>query len=210
MNIVAGALPISDEAPKGMPLHKPSLHRKEGSLQSNLSFRLMALGFRLRDRFHPPIRILGEAGIHAGMTIIDFGCGPGGFTLAAARLVGPKGLVYAVDLHPLAVASVRKAAQKSCFKNIRTILGESMMEIPGGTADMLLLYDVLHGLSETGSHLAEQHRVLKPKGVLSVMDHHLEEATLLSRVGADGRFRLIHRSRRTFEFQKVERTGVTA
>lgn len=179
-------------------------------MQSNLSFRLMSLEFRLRDRLRPPIRILGAAGVQAGMTIVDFGCGPGGFTLAAARLIGPKGLVYAIDHHPLAAASVRKLAKQAGFTNIRMFLGESLVDIPEGTADMSLLYDVLHDLPRPESHLMEQHRVLKPKGALSVMDHHLEEAALLAMVAQGGRFRPIRRNRWTFEFEKVERVGATA
>jgi len=176
-------------------------------LQSNLSFRLMSLEFRLRDRLRPPIRILGEAGVQAGMTIVDFGCGPGGFSLAAARLVGPEGLVYAVDHHPLAAAAVRKSAEKAGIRNIRTILGGSMVDIPEGSADVSLLYDVLHGLPEPERNLLEHVRVLKPKGMLSVMDHHLKESFLLALISASGRFRLIRRNRRTLEFEKV---GVTA
>lgn len=57
--------------------------------QSNFSFRLMSAEFRIRDWLHPPIKILQEAGVHRGMTVLDFGCGPGGFSLAAAQLVGP-------------------------------------------------------------------------------------------------------------------------
>ena len=71
-------------------------------MQSDFSFRVMSLEFRLRDFFRPPERILREAGIRNGMTVLDFGCGPGGFSLAAAKLVGPDGRVYAVDNHPLA------------------------------------------------------------------------------------------------------------
>jgi len=66
-------------------------------MQSDFSFRVMSLKFRLRDFFRPPERILREAGIRNGMTVLDFGCGPGGFSLAAAKLVGPGGRVYAAD-----------------------------------------------------------------------------------------------------------------
>lgn len=58
-------------------------------LQSNLDFWLMSWAFRLRDWLHPLAGILHEAGVRPGMTVLDFGCGPGGLSLAAARLVGP-------------------------------------------------------------------------------------------------------------------------
>jgi len=52
--------------------------------QSNLGFRLMSLMFCVRDWLRPPTRILQKAGVRPGMAVLDFGCGPGGFSLAAA------------------------------------------------------------------------------------------------------------------------------
>ncbi len=173
-------------------------------MQSNLSFRLMSLEYRLRDRLRPPLKILQGAGVLARMTVVDFGCGPGGFSMAAAGLVGPRGLVYAVDIHPLAVESVRRRAEQLRCSNVRPILADSLEAIPEGTADMSLLYDVLHHLPDPERILAEHHRVLKPSGVLSVRDHRLEEAALLALAAGDGRFRPIRRNRWTFEFEKRE------
>jgi precorrin-6B methylase 2 len=95
--------------------------------QSNLAFHLMSMEFHLRDWLRPPIKILQEASVHSGMTVLDFGCGPGGFSLAAARLVGPEGRVYAMDIHPLAVKSVQRAADKQGFNNIQTVFGGSLV-----------------------------------------------------------------------------------
>ena len=47
------------------------------AIQSNLSFRLMSWELRLRDFLRPPSRMLRECGLHPGMTVLDFGCGPG-------------------------------------------------------------------------------------------------------------------------------------
>jgi hypothetical protein len=44
-------------------------------MQRDFSFRVMSLEFRLRDFFRPPERILREAGIRNGMTVLDFGGG---------------------------------------------------------------------------------------------------------------------------------------
>jgi precorrin-6B methylase 2 len=116
--------------------------------QSDLDFRLMSLWFRLRDWFRPPIRILQEVGVESGMTVLDFGCGPGGFSLSAARLTGPEGLVYAADVHPFAIKSVQRAADKRGFKNIRTVAGEGLADMQEGSVDIALLYDVLHDLTD--------------------------------------------------------------
>jgi len=38
-------------------------------MQSDFSFRMMSLEFRLRDYFRPPERILREAGVRNGMMV---------------------------------------------------------------------------------------------------------------------------------------------
>jgi len=173
-------------------------------MQSDFSFRVMSLEFRLRDFFRPPGRVLREAGIRNGMTVLDFGCGPGGFTLAAAKLVGPEGRVYAADNHPLAVKSVQRAANQQGFGNIRTILGSSLADLPESSVDITLLYDVLHDLQEPRLILVELHRVLKPGGVLSVSDHHTKKESLLSMITGGGLFLPAGGDRRTFQFKKNE------
>ena len=176
-------------------------------LQSNLSFRLMALEFQLRDWLRPPVKILQDAGIQSGMSVLDFGCGPGGFTLAASRLVGPEGLVYAVDIHPLALKLVKQAADKQGLKNIQTVLESNLDEVEAASMDIVLLYDVLHCLPHPRWTLMKLNRLLKPKGVLSVSDHHMKEEKLLSTVTGCDFTRLPGNSRWTLQFQKSEMSG---
>lgn len=176
---------------------------KNSRRQSNLSFRLMAIEFRCRDLLHPPIKILDDAGVRSGMKVLDFGCGPGSFSVAAAEVVGPKGVVYAVDIHPLALKAVQKTAQRRGFNNVRAVPGEGMAGIDGGTIDVVLLYDVLHDLAEPDLILAELHRVLTPNGVLSVSDHHTEETALQSMIIGSGLYRLGGRTKSTFQFEKI-------
>lgn len=175
----------------------------EKHLQSSFAFHLMSLGFYFRDRVHPPMRILQEAGLKPGMTVLDFGCGPGSFSLAAARLVGPEGLLYAVDIHPLALTSVQRAADKQGFKNIRPMFGSKLADIPEGSADAALLYDILHALLEPHSILAELHGILKLNGILSVSDHHMKRDPVLSMITGDGFFLYTGSSRWTFQFVKA-------
>ena len=54
-------------------------------------FKLMALTFRIRDFFSPRTKILAEVGIQPGWSILDYGCGPGGYIKDAADLAGPGG-----------------------------------------------------------------------------------------------------------------------
>jgi 23S rRNA (uridine2552-2'-O)-methyltransferase len=49
--------------------------------------------------------------IKSGDTVLDFGCYPGSWSIYAARIVGPKGLVVGVDLQEVKKVSIAKAAE---------------------------------------------------------------------------------------------------
>ena len=53
--------------------------------------------------FRNPQRLLKAAGLKQGQKVLEVGCGPGFFTIHAAKIVGKEGFVYAVDVHPLAI-----------------------------------------------------------------------------------------------------------
>jgi ubiquinone/menaquinone biosynthesis C-methylase UbiE len=44
------------------------------------------------------------------MTVVDYGCGPGRYTIRFARLVGANGRVFEVDLRPLAMRMVEQTS----------------------------------------------------------------------------------------------------
>jgi len=170
---------------------------------SNLDFRFMSFGYIFRDIFLPRKNILAEVGIEPGFSILDYGCGPGSYTIPAAQLVGESGKVYALDILPLAVQQVQKVAAKRRLTNIATILSDCATALPDERIDTVLLYDILHKLSEPDKVLAELHRVLKPGGILSVNDHHLKEEEIITRITGKGLFRLSRKGKRLYNFFKV-------
>ena len=170
--------------------------------QSNLDFRLMSLGFKFRDAVRPRLRILREAGIRPGFHVLDYGCGPGSYIVPLSGLVGEGGMVYALDVNPLAMRAVQKITAKKQLVNVRPVLSDCETGLPPDSLDMVLLYDILHDLSNAGEVLAELHRVLKPVGILSVSDHHMTHEEIESRVTAGGLFRLSQIGQRTCSFLK--------
>jgi ubiquinone/menaquinone biosynthesis C-methylase UbiE len=143
-----------------------------------------------------------EVGIKAGDRVFDYGCGPGGYIPALEELVGESGKIYALDVQPLAVQMVQSMASKKHFKNVETILSDCKTGLPDGSIDAVLLYDILHDLSDPKCVLEELYRVLKDRGVLSLSDHHLKEDEIISRVTASGLFKLSKKGTKTISFAK--------
>jgi len=182
------------------------MNRKKQKMQGNLDFRMMVLEFKLRDWLRPPVKVLKEAGLGPGMTVLDFGCGTGGFSIAASRLVGPQGLVYAVDIHPLALQTVRRAAEKKGLENLRVIESSGLASIPDESVDGVLLYDVLHDLPDPRPVLVELHRILRPAGFLSISDHHLSNKLISQIETAEDRFQFTGWKRWSLRYEK-DRNG---
>jgi ubiquinone/menaquinone biosynthesis C-methylase UbiE len=55
-------------------------------------------------------RVMDILGIHSGSNVADIGAGSGWFTVRAAKRVGARGTVYAVDINPEAINLHRQSA----------------------------------------------------------------------------------------------------
>jgi ubiquinone/menaquinone biosynthesis C-methylase UbiE len=127
---------------------------------SNLHFRLMALEFKFRDFLSPREEVLKEVGIRPGFHVLDYGCGSGSYVFPAAELVGESGRVYALDIQPLAVQSVRNLASKKRLANVETILSDCETGLPDNSVDVVLLYDTLHALNDPSGVLETRRNPL--------------------------------------------------
>ena len=64
----------------------------QGKKMSDASFRLMILLFGILDFFYPYIDTrIQHFNIQEGMTVVDYGCGPGRYTTRFSRIVGKGG-----------------------------------------------------------------------------------------------------------------------
>ena len=167
-------------------------------LKGNSHFRCMSLVLWLRDVFSSPKKKLVKAGLKPGEHVLDFGCGPGSFSLAAASLVGQSGKVYALDVHPLALQSVKKKTDNAGLQNVEIISSDRDTHLPDQSVGFIILNDVLHEVDDPEAVLTELHRVLKPEGTLLFSDHYMSEKDILTRLTQKGLFsllRMIHKAR---------------
>jgi len=169
---------------------------------SDIHFKFMSFGYRWRDRYHDSKKKLEKLGIREGQTVLDFGCGPGSYTIPAAQIVGERGKVYALDIHPLAIESVSKKVEEERLSNIETILSDRDTGLPDGSIDVILLYDTIHLIKDKPALLKELQRVLKADGFLSVTDHHLKANEISEIVEGSGLFSPRERDKGLFNFKK--------
>jgi ubiquinone/menaquinone biosynthesis C-methylase UbiE len=164
----------------------------ERNLESNFGFRLMALTYKLRDLFQDPRRSLEKARLGKGMRVVDYGCGPGSFTVPAAELVGSEGKVFAVDIHPLAIKSVEEKARRKSLQNVETVLVRGYdTGIAASSVDRVLLIDTIHRIEDPEALFREIHRMLKPDGLLFMEKGHMPISDQKELVQSSGLFEVV-------------------
>lgn len=172
--------------------------------KTNLDFRLMSLTYKIRDFFSPRINILRDVGIKPGFIVLDYGCGPGSYIIPVVQLVGQSGKVYALDIHPLAIESVKGIVAEKRLPNVETIQSDCKTGLSDNSVDVVLLYDIFHDLGNPNAVLTELHRVLKPTGFISFSDHHLKENDIVTGITGSGLFKLSGKTKKTCSFGKTE------
>jgi ubiquinone/menaquinone biosynthesis C-methylase UbiE len=167
---------------------------------SNSQFRFMALWYKVREVLAPRIKVLREVGIRPGFRVLDFGCGPGSYIIPLSQLVGSKGKVYALDLHPLAIARVKAIVQKKRLDNVEVIQTHGATGLPDASVDVALLYEIFHDLTEPEEVLKELSRILKPGGILSVIHQYIPEESMIAGITRDRWFQLQQKGQKTYTF----------
>jgi 2-polyprenyl-3-methyl-5-hydroxy-6-metoxy-1,4-benzoquinol methylase len=121
-------------------------------------------------------QMLRRAGVCAGGSILDYGSGGGTFSIPAAQIAGPSGAVVAADVDEEALANLEAEAQRRGLTNLRTVhlRAQSDGALPEvGSADVVLLYDVLQMVDERAGLLRRLRDLLRPGGVMSVFPMHV-------------------------------------
>ena len=107
--------------------------------------------------------------------LLDFACGTGAYSLAAAGHLGSAAKVFAFDLWPEGIATLDNEVASQKITRIHTGIVDVTKTIPlgNGSVDICLMATVLHDFISIGSEqgaLRETARVLKPGGTLAVIE----------------------------------------
>ena len=176
---------------------------------SDWHFRVMVWLYQLQDLFLNPRRRLEKMPIiKEGMVVVDYGCGPGRYTIPIAELVGPQGKVFAVDIQPLAVKAVKKKVERRSLPNVEAVLVDSFnTRIEPSSADMVLLVDTVHLIEDHDALFREIHRILKPDGLLFMDPGHMKIERVKQIVESTGLFTLVEQKGQDMLLTKGARRG---
>ena len=113
--------------------------------------------------------------------ILDYGCGAGNYSFAAAHAFGQKCRVYAVDINRQCLDYINGKAKDMKIGCITTVEGREdyRQDFDSGFFDLVIYADMFHGEEKTynGLHrfvmLEEAERTLKKGGMLAVLPFHL-------------------------------------
>jgi SAM-dependent methyltransferase len=100
----------------------------------------------------------------AGEKVLDLGCGSGGATRAAARAVGPEGMVVGVDSSPECVEEAQARTEGDLPVLFRRGDVQAMGNVPDRTFDCAVASLLLEQVADLDRTAAEIFRVLRPGG----------------------------------------------
>lgn len=130
-----------------------------------------------RRSWNDPDKILQYLNLGQCTVMAEIGCGPGWFTLEAAKKMQPGGLVYGVDVSEEMLARLKQRAQEAGLQNVQAVLADEDDEfhIPTESCDVVLVANVYHEVDPASMFINEIKRMLKPASTCLVVDWRTEE-----------------------------------
>lgn len=154
----------------------------------NVFFRMMTFAMKMTDVFgNHSKNNFKTLELKANQVVVDYGCGPARYVKNASEVVGTKGKVIAVDIHPLAIDNVNKKIKKYGLRNVEAILANGYScSIQSNTADVVYALDMFHMIEQTSELLTELVRIVKPNGTVIIEDGHQSRSKTIGKIEASG------------------------
>ena len=121
-----------------------------------------------RESHWSPLRFLSQLGIQPGQSVLDLGSGPGFWSLPLAEIVGPKGIVWALDVSQ---EMLDLLAQRNPPTQVHLLRAElPKVELPDSSLDWIWAAFVMHEITPPEALTNEMHRLLKENGTIAILD----------------------------------------
>lgn len=133
-----------------------------------------------RQETEDPARVIEQIGITKGMTVCDFACGPGYYTIPFSEAVGSDGSIFAVDKNPVMISELKRnlaAKFSNGPTNVRIIESDVIKTgIDDHSVDVVFFANVLHDLEDKRAFLTEVKRLAKKdQSIIVDVDWHKRE-----------------------------------
>lgn len=115
-------------------------------------------------------RLFADAGIQAGMRVLDLGSGAGDVCMLLAEMVGPSGSVIGLDLDDQALAHARERAAAAGFRNITFTHADFTHYVPDVPLDAIVGRLVLMYQEDPAAALAKLTQYLRPGGIVAFIE----------------------------------------
>lgn len=173
---------------------------------SDKSFKIMSVIMNIMEVIHPYAQQRAETfGIYNGMTVVDYACGPGRYTMEFAKLVGEQGKVFAVDLKEIGLKMVEAKAKRNGFNNIHVKLAHGYNSpLESEIADMIVALDVFFMIEDTTKFLAELSRICKKDGILILDDGHQSRAETKKKLARAQIWKIIEETKDHLKCKKIQ------
>jgi ubiquinone/menaquinone biosynthesis C-methylase UbiE len=112
-------------------------------------------------------RLLREAGIGAGMRVLDLGCGAGDVSMLAAELVGPVGSIVGIDRNQEVLEVAKERAQEAGLQQISFVQASVEAFATCEPFDLVVGRYILIHQAKPVELLRNAARLLRPGGVLA-------------------------------------------
>ncbi|MEO7673969.1 MAG: class I SAM-dependent methyltransferase [Pyrinomonadaceae bacterium] len=104
-------------------------------------------------------------------TVADIGAGSGWFTVRAAKRVGDKGKVFAVEINQDYIDHINQRAKTEKLINITTVLGKTDdPTLPRSTVDAVLILKTYHEIAEPVRFLKNLRPGLRKDALVGIID----------------------------------------
>lgn len=142
---------------------------KEGQTHIFSAQKADALDSKIRRLLQNPFKILTPY-VSVGMTVLDYGCGNGYFSIPLSKMVGNSGKVYSVDIQKEMLDKLEIKLTSLSISNITTVnIGNEKLNLPV-LLDFALAVYVVHEIPDKISFFKELFDLLKPKGKLLIIE----------------------------------------